>query len=387
MNNEKQYTFIFAGAGAATLQILGNLLECPQLSNANILIIEQDSQKKNDRTWCFWEPKEKMEWTPYVVKEWEKIQFSSSSLSLNKSLSPLTYKMIRSEAYYKTMHERIRQHRSIDVVYDAVIGHHEEDERVTVRTTNNTYLGTYFFNSVFDWGLVQNQKRYPVLQQHFVGWFIKTELDHFDPTTATFMDFCVPQLGNTRFMYVLPLSKNEALVEYTLFSKDRLKRASYEREIRRYLNTKNIRNYTISETEEGSIPMTSYPFSKHNTKRVMHIGSAGGWTKASTGFTFTFIERKAASLVLFLKENKDLSLFEKRNRFWWYDLLFLDVLARYNNKGTMLFSRLFERTQLATIFRFLDEKSSLGEEVRIMRSFPVGLFIMQLIRRLMRAFH
>ncbi len=296
MKNEKQYTFIFAGAGAATLQILGKLIESPQFSNANILIIEQDSQKKNDRTWCFWEPKEKMEWSPYVVKEWEKIQFSSPSFSLNKSLSPLTYKMIRSEAYYKTMHEHIRQHQSIDIVYESITEHHEQDELVVVRTANNTYLGAYFLNSIFDWSVVQNQKRYPVLQQHFVGWFIKTEYDHFDPSTATFMDFRVPQLGNTRFMYVLPLSKNEALVEYTLFSKDRLKRAAYEREIRRYLNTKNIRNYTISETEEGSIPMTSYPFSKHNSKRIMHIGSAGGWTKASTGFTFTFIEQKAASL-------------------------------------------------------------------------------------------
>ena len=61
-----------------------------------------------------------------------------------------------------------------------------------------------------------------VLQQHFIGWFIKTKVDTFDDTTATFMDFSVPQKGNTRFMYVLPMDKQTALFEYTLFSKERL---------------------------------------------------------------------------------------------------------------------------------------------------------------------
>lgn len=80
-------------------------------------------------------------------------------------------------------------------------------------------------------------------------------------------------------------------------------------------------------------------------------------------------------------------LFEKRNRFWWYDLLFLDVLARYNHKGSFLFSRMFQRNNPVTILRFLDEKTSLREELRILRSFPVGLFIRQLLLRLVGAKH
>jgi lycopene beta-cyclase len=31
--------------------------------------------------------------------------------------------------------------------------------------------------------------------------------------------------------------------------------------------------------------MTCYPLEK-NTQRVLNIGTAGGWTKASTGYTF-----------------------------------------------------------------------------------------------------
>jgi lycopene beta-cyclase len=133
--------------------------------------------------------------------------------------------------------------------------------------------------------------------------------------------------------------------------------------------------------------MTCYPFAKHNSMRILHIGSAGGWTKPSTGFTFSFIERKATALVDFLKSNTDMRQFEKRNRFWWYDLLFLGVLARHNHKGSFLFSRMFQHNKLARIFKFLEERSSPKEEVHIMRSFPLGLFVGQVFRRLLRTFH
>ena len=240
---------------------------------------------------------------------------------------------------------------------------------------------------MLDWRAVQQQKRYTVLQQHFVGWFIKTQKPHFDSDTATFMDFTVAQKGSTRFMYILPKSDTEALIEYTLFSKEKLKPAAYERELRAYLSEKDIRDYTIEEQETGSIPMTCYPFAKQNSKHILHIGSAGGWTKPSTGFTFAFIERKATALVNFLKSNTDMRTFEKRNRFWWYDLLFLDVLARHNQKGGYLFSRMFQYNNPERIFRFLEEKSTPKEEVKIMRSFPLGLFVRQVFRRLLRTFH
>lgn len=387
MKKEGVYDFIFAGAGAATLQILGQLLEDEKLATASILILEKKENKANDRTWCFWEEKEKSNWTPMVAKSWNSINFSSSNVQLHEPIAPMAYKMVRSGAYYNSMRKAIAQHSNIDLRFESVENYQENSRYVTVFTSKNSYKGTYFFNSIFDWSILKNQTKYPVLQQHFVGWFIKTQDDFFDPNTATFMDFGVAQKGNTRFMYVLPLCKNEALVEYTLFSKDLLKYAEYEREIRRYLTQKNIRNYHIEEIEQGSIPMTCYPFAKHNTKRIMHIGSAGGWTKASTGFTFKFIERKAAQLVDFLHQNDDMRLFEKRSRFWWYDLLFLDVLARNNQKGGFLFSRMFQRNNPLTILRFLDEKTSFKEEIRIMRSFPVGLFVWQLLRRLMRALH
>ena len=77
-------------------------------------------------------------------------------------------------------------------------------------------------------------------------------------------------------MYVLPFSANEALIEYTLFSKDLLEKEEYENAMIDYLNENGSGDYTITEKEQGSIPMTAYDFSQHSNASLMHIGTAGG---------------------------------------------------------------------------------------------------------------
>jgi lycopene beta-cyclase len=258
---------------------------------------------------------------------------------------------------------------------------------VIVSTDEQIYRCSTLFNSIFDWSVLRKQNRYPVLQQHFLGWYIKTPRPLFDTETAVFMDFTVPQLQETRFMYVLPYTQTEALIEYTLFSKELLDKSEYEDAIRDYLQDKNITDYQLIEVEQGSIPMCSYPFWENNSKNVHFIGSAGGWTKASTGFTFKNISRKTTDLVNHIAAKKPLSHFAKKNRFWWYDLLFLDILAKYNHRGASLFSGMFRNNSPKQIFQFLDEQSHFLQELMIMRSFPTLLFVKQFFKRLFGAHH
>ena len=108
------------------------------------------------------------------------------------------------------------------------------------------------------------------------------------------MDFDVPQEGSTRFMYVLPINSMEALVEYTVFSEELLDYSRYESGIKSYLDRKGITSYTILRKEQGVIPMTCYPFTAHNSLNILNIGTNGGWTKASTGYTFNNCSKKQA---------------------------------------------------------------------------------------------
>ena len=166
------------------------------------------------------------------------------------------------------------------------------------------------------------------------------------------------------------MSPRKALFEYTLFSKKVLSEREYEKEIERYLKKKNIKEYKIVEKETGIIPMASYKFWKHNSKNVLNIGTAGGWSKASTGYTFRNISEKTKEVIEFIKTDESFKKFHKRNRYWWYDLLLLDILSRENHLGSKFFGLLFKRNKVQRILKFLDEEASIFQDLRIMLSMP-----------------
>lgn len=281
------------------------------------------------------------------------------------------------------MWNKINTKSNIEFINTSVLNHKIVDNKVLVTTTLKSFSANKVFNSLPNTSYLK-QNKYPVLQQHFIGWFIKTKVDTFDDTTATFMDFSVPQKGNTRFMYVLPMDKQTALFEYTLFSKDLLEVSEYEDAIKYYLKENGINDYEIIETEKGSIPMTSYDFTELNTSNIFNIGTAGGWTKASTGYTFRSTTKKTKDIIKLLKSGKDISKYKSKSKFWFYDLLFLDVLANHNESGSVLFSSLFKKTNVKTIFRFLDEESNLWEDFKIITSVPSKNFISALFKRLFK---
>lgn len=104
-------------------------------------------------------------------------------------------------------------------------------------------------------------------------------------------------------------------MEYTLFSKDLLPLEEYEVEIEKYINNLGISEYEIIEKEQGNIPMTSYQFWKQNTKNIVHIGSAGGWTKASTGYTFKIRSKKRKRWFVFYQKKTTLQNTTKKINF------------------------------------------------------------------------
>jgi lycopene beta-cyclase len=290
-------------------------------------------------------------------------------------MHPFHYKMIRSQDFYEKIQNLLQKKPNFTWIQDEIIQKKENQNEVALEGKKETYVGKFVLDSILDISLLKNKPKFPYLKQHFIGWFIKTKQPFFDENTVSFMDFSIPQNGNTRFMYVLPTSSTEALVEYTLFSADLLEESEYENAIREYLLEKGITDYEIVEKEQGDIPMTCFPFHRQNSKRIIKIGSAGGWTKASTGFTFSNSNRKSKELLQFLKTEQPLDQFYSKNRFWWYDAIFLEVLYEHNEMGSDIFGLLFQKNKIESIFNFLDEKSTLGEEFNIVNSLPKWVFM------------
>ena len=377
METEK-FDYVICGGGASGMLLANGLVSDSFFSNKKILLVEKDSKAVNDRTWCFWE-KSESELEHIVSKKWNSAIFKANNFKKKFETSPYRYKLIRGIDFYNNFKGLKSKHNNLSYLNAEIL---KIDKVTNIITTNKgCFEGKLIFSSIFDASLIKNQKKYPYLKQHFIGQLVETENEIFNPNVVTLMDFDIPQKDSTRFIYVLPFSKTKALVEYTLFSLNELEKDEYLNSIKSYLKNLNSGNYKVVETEQGSIPMSAYKFKSGNTKNLLNIGTAGGWTKASTGYTFLNTVNKIKSLVSFLKKEKPLNEFDRNSRFWFYDLLYLDVLNKYNDKGSLLFKTMFEKNDPEKIFKFLDNKTTIWEELKLMLTFKKKWFIEALIKR------
>ena len=378
----QHYHYIFTGSGLSALMTVYEMLLSGKFNDKSILLIDENTKKTNDRTWCFWD--EDNLFDKIASKKWNQAVFANEKFNRVLELTPYQYKKINGLDFYELVFKKISEHKNIHFLNEKVVDFTELGNHCIVKTREETFTCNKIFNSIYNPEIVTAQNKFPLIQQHFVGWFIKSKEAVFTPNCATFMDFSVEQKGNTRFMYVLPTSENEALLEYTLFSKDLLSKEEYESEIQKYIENLGITECEILEKEQGNIPMTCYPFWKHNTKNIINIGSAGGWTKASTGYTFKNASKKSKALVQFLKSESDFTKFHKKDKFWFYDLLLLDILSSKNELGSKIFSSMFRRGNSTVIFKFLDEETSIWEDLQVIWKCPKMIFVKALIGRILK---
>jgi lycopene beta-cyclase len=331
------YDYIFCGFGLSALVVLEELFDAGLDDGKNILIIDPQSDSKNDKTWCFWE-QGAGKWDFALAKVWTRALFKNDTDSKDCLSDGMVYKMLDSQKLFGYMHSKIANKSNIKVCYEKVLAVNQHNQNAAVVTGENNYIGKQIFSSIYDKSGVA-QSKHPLLLQHFLGWYVKVSQSPFASDTAILMDFAIAQKESTRFMYVLPLSDEEFLIEFTLFSPELLRESAYELELKAYLEKCGITHYEITKKETGIIPMTTFPFWRRNTANILHIGSAGGWTKSSTGYTFNNARTKAKRLIDFLKNDTvDFRQFHKTNRFYWYDRLFVDVLFWNNSIGYQLFS-------------------------------------------------
>jgi lycopene beta-cyclase len=239
------------------------------------------------------------------------------------------------------------------------------------------------FNSAEEWSGVRRPARYEIWQ-HFHGIRIRARKPVFDPGRVHFMDFRTRQDPGVCFLYVLPFSSDEALVEHTVFSRElssqEFHRARIESYLERILGLAR-EEYGVLDEESGRIPMSSARYPSARSDSFLNIGTAGGLVKPSTGYTFSRIQRDSRLIQAGLENPaRRMQRFRTHARFRYYDELFLNILSESPGEMAAIFSQLFQSNPLPRILRFLDEDSSLLDEVRIFFGLPWRPFLHALWR-------
>jgi lycopene beta-cyclase len=372
----KKYDYIIAGAGCAGLSLAYRMSVHPELKKLSVLILDKDDKQANDRTWCFWTDSPSL-FDPIVFRKWNKVRFKGDDVDRTDQLSTYSYHLIRGADFYQYTKQEILSNPNFQWEQKQISILNQDESGPYVIADGEEYRAEHIFNSCFHLTDFAPGPDDHFLLQHFKGWEIETEEEVFDSKTITLMDFQTPQKGNARFYYVLPFSKNRALVEYTLFSEQLLEEGEYHSALEDYIkNQLGISKFSIRAHEAGVIPMTDAALPKPAGKNITHIGTLGGAVKPTTGYAFLRIQEQTAGIV----EDLEAGLLPKSHlpskaRYQFYDKLLLYILSHHGHLGRSIFSRLFKNNRIELVFTFLNEKANLWQEARIFAFLPKKPFL------------
>ena len=362
------YDIAIIGAGASGLQLLYEIIQAdPQ---QKILIL--DSGDRSAKSWCFWEDKDATCFPFLVEKSWHSMTYrSSEGETLKSPIHPLQYNYISSDRFFAYFFDEfIPAKPNITLVNCKARKIQEGGELHSVICEDNS---TYYAKRVAD-SRPQKSEKPDVIYQHFSGKFIEFEEPILDESSMTLMDFSlqVSTPDMAVFHYILPFSKTKALIETTVFTQLAYDREAYEGIWQDYIQTHySTHKFKILSNEMGTIPMGGVTQKRDGS--VFNIGTSGGNMKASTGYAFTRMHEDAKQRAQNLSRKTP-------NRFRFYDKMLLKIMKNEMNKIPEVMDRLFSKVQTPQILRFLDDKSSLADDIKLLSKLDISLFVKHLLR-------
>ncbi len=381
------YDLIILGAGCAGLSLCHYLREAGY--EGRILVLDRKPTFEDDRTWSFWD----VEPTPFshlATARWNAWTVVTDRETQLSGSSAHPYLSLRAIDFYEDCLRRFEGDPRLEIVLgETVLRCEEVDGGVLVLTDRAEYDAGHVFDAR---GLHAGSSEFAVLReksvwvpQHFLGQRIKASRAVFDESVCTLMDFGVSQDRGVHFMYLLPSTPQECLVENVYFSFAKVDADTHREEIRAFLrDTYHLRDdeYQVEHEERGFIPMSDHPFTGSNGPRMRAVGTLAGATRPSTGYAFLRIQRECGAVAarFALGTPPVRRVGEQRRRL--LDAIFLRFMTERPRELPALYLRMFERVPTENLIRFMTERSSVADEFRLILALPKRPFIGIVLRML-----
>lgn len=372
--------YIIAGSGCAGLSLALNLKRS-NLKFQKVILIDRSPKNKNDRTWCFW-TKEKDSWYHGIVnKSWDNLTFKARDFNGEFSINPYRYNLIRGIDFYNYCYEELKRDSRFEFLYDEITSMESRHNKAVLHSKNHVFNSKYIFNSAVRTSIPE--KSHINYLQHFKGWLVETDAPAFDPNSPVFMDFQKANGFECYFYYVIPYSESKALVEFTGFTKNTLSDEQYDHALKTYMSDLLVdKPYKIIETEKGVIPMNETKFINPFGENVINIGSSGGSSKPSTGYTFFFIQQHVKQIIQDLSANITPAALQRRSKYHFYDKVLLKVLDNGDIPASDVFKHIITRNSIVDTLAFLNEESSIRQDLKIISSVKKAPFLKATFQKL-----
>ena len=349
----KEFNYVIIGGGCAGLSLAYELEINDKLKDKTLAIIETREEYRRDKTWSFWKVFNH-NFEDCVIKSWNNFTINTSENYHELKNKNFPYQSIDSGKFYRKVNSKLLANPNVKFF-----------KNINEVNSKNSLI----FNSVFREKLDKSE-----LWQHFKGIEIETPYDVFDDEIINLMDFNCDQRNKVHFFYTLPFKKNKALIETTwLSSLENQSLMDYDFQLENYIkNNLGIKSYKINFAEEGAIPLFYPTFINDN--KIINIGSAGGMTRLSTGYTFLNIQEHSKYIVKNIEKINKIKKFNLKKKYQFLDKIFLKVLNKYPEKMPKVFLNMFKASS-NTIIKFLSNKSNIFEDIIIISKMPKSIFV------------
>ena len=352
----REFDYIIIGGGCAGLSLAYELEIHEKFKNKTLAIIEPRNDYIRDKTWSFWKVAAH-NFEDCVKHSWSNFSVNIPNQTKYIKCDNFPYQAIDSGLFYHKIINTLKKNTNIHFF-----------KNINEISNENSFV----FNSVSDVSDSKND-----LWQHFSGIEIETNKDVFDDQIFNLMDFDCEQRDSVHFFYTLPFSKKNALIETTWISDlNHPSNQDYSIQLEDYIKNKlKIKNYEIKFKETGAIPL----FHPKNLKKInqMEIGTAGGMTRLSTGYTFMNIQSQSKYIRENFENIQKVNNFTVNSKYKFLDNIFLKVLKKNSEKMPEIFFKMFNCSP-STVINFLSNKSNIYEDFSIILKMPKLVFLKEL---------
>jgi len=341
------------GAGCAGLSLAARAADLP---GHRLSLIAPKQDDADDHVWGFWA----MEWlqpaTSAARKQWANWQIISNDQHVLHHSARHPYCAIHRHRWLQDCQDKAEA-SGVEFRYD--LAPQASAEQTLAEQTIA--------------GQILDSRPPPVpdgmMLQHFVGWEVKASAGAFDPTTAILMDFRCDQTRGMHFIYCLPFSDQEALIESTLFSPELAPADFYDAAITSYLKRIcHLSAFEISRRESGVIPLGV--LGRHDPGLV-GIGANGGAIRPSSGYAFSFIQKQIDHAVSNAVAGKPLAVGVPHSAFeLWMDRIFLAVLRRHPELAPDIFTAMAAALTGDEFARFLSGEAGVKTWAKVIMAMP-----------------
>ncbi|RFA18019.1 lycopene cyclase family protein [Subtercola boreus] len=374
------HDYVILGGGCAGLSAAIALLDAG--ASGSILIVDSRVDYRDDRTWCFWD----VEPTPFTHlargrwNSWEVRSAGSRAVS-SPSAGRTAYVSIAANDFYLYALDRLVTAGTVRLLFGEPAEAYVDTEDEVIVTTARHSLRARQVIDARGLGMsgvdrARSKTSGTSLPQAFVGLHIVADHPVFDEDSCLLMDFTVDQSCGLRFMYVVPVSATEALVENVFLTETGLSEAAYVAGIELYLARSfglEAHQYRVLSRERGCIPMTDSAFDNRPSPRVTLLGTLGGATRPSTGYTFLRIQRSCRAAAARLVNGSERG--GESDPCSLLDSIFLRFLRDHPERAPRVFHRMFDAVDPNALVRFLSDQSDWRDIARLIIALPKIWFL------------